>query len=275
MVRHLKRCRRTLNSFGVRWPHCLGEEAFELRKYTLKGALIAALVCAGFGSEGYAATVDVFQESAPGAGDFSANPLGTIESFSTSGTLGEFYAYIGQQFSNTGSVTLTADQSHLFLVAASDGLGLFVVHDDGIASGGNAETQVDLFGGDAASFLVQDDPGDAIYTDTGIEFTARQSWTLGFTDGYVIGSLDGSWSADVQFKDVSVFSGPVINGLTAWAALSSDGMGGQTETALALVEERRVRLVNVPTPMSLPPPALWFLGFALLGLLAARRKNRV
>ncbi len=250
-----------------------------MRNHTLQAAVISALVCIGFGSPGYAASVDVFQESAPGAGDFSANQLGTIESFGTTGTLSEFYAYTSQQFTNVSSIALTEDQSHLFLVGASDGLGLFVVHDDGIARGGNAETQVDLLGGDTATYLVQDDPGDSIYTDTGIEFTARQSWTQGFTDGYVIGSLDGNWTVDVQFKDVSIFSGPVINGLTTWAAISSDGLGGQTEITLALEEERRVRLVNVPN-RAVPvlgqfPPTLLLLGSGLLSLGMARRRKAV
>lgn len=229
---------------------------------------ICALVCIGIGSPGYAATVFVSQESAPGAGDFSANQLGSIQSFSTTGTLAQFYAYASQQFTNTSSVTLTEDQSHLFLVDASDGLGLFVVHDDGISRGGNAETMVDLLGGDTATFLVKDDPGDRIYTDNGTEFTARQSWQEGFTDGYVIGLLDGNWTADVQFTDVSpVISGPIINGLTTWAAISSDGLGGQTEIALTLVEDRRVRLSTVPIPT-----ALWLFGSAL-GLLSWMRRK--
>ena len=106
-----------------------------MRNHTLRAALIGTLLGIGVGSPGYAAAVFVFQESTPGAGDFSANPLGTIQSFSTTGTLAAFYAYASEQFTNTSSVTLTEDQSHLFLVDASDGLGLFVVHDDGIGSG--------------------------------------------------------------------------------------------------------------------------------------------
>ena len=87
-----------------------------MRNGTLAAGLIGALVCIGFSSPGYATTVFISQESAPGAGDFSANQLGTIQSFSTAGTLAGFYAYASQQFTNTGSVGLTPDQSHLFLV---------------------------------------------------------------------------------------------------------------------------------------------------------------
>lgn len=226
---------------GPRYPVCEGAQT--MRKGMAWLVVVTMAVC-GLSTTANAAPVSVSQESAPGAGDFGANPLGTIESFNTAGTLAAFYAYASQQFTNTGSVTLTADQSHLFLVDASDGLGLFVVHDDGITRGGNAETQVDLLGGDTATFLVQDDPGEASYTDTGTVFTANQNWTQGFTDGYVIGSLDGAWTADIQFTDVPV-AGPIITGLDTWAALSSDGMGGQTEIALSLVEDRRVRLVLI------------------------------
>jgi hypothetical protein len=241
-----------------------------MRNHTLLATLIGALVCIGIGSPGYAATVFVFQESAPGAGDFSENQLGSIQSFSTTGTLAGFYAYVSEQFTNTGSVTLEEDQSHVFLVDASDGLGLFVVHDDGIARGGNAETMVDLLGGDTATFLVQDDPVERVYTDNGTEFTARQSWTEGFTDGYVIGSLDGNWTVDLQFTDVSPdLSGPTINGLTSWAAISSDGLGGQTEIELILVEDRRVRLSTIPIPT-----ALWLFGSGLLGLVGMARRKK-
>jgi hypothetical protein len=227
---------------------------------------VAVLIIA---SPGYAATVFVSQESAPGAGDFSANQLGTIESFSTTGTLAEFYTYSSEQFTNTSSVTLTADQSHLFLVDASDGLGLFVVHDDGIVTGGNAEMTVDLLGGDTAIFLVKDDPAEQVYTENGTEFAVRQSWTLGFTDGYVIGSLDGNWTADVQFTDVTpIIGGPIINGLTTWAAISSDGVGGQTEIMLTLAEDRRVRLNVIPIPA-----AVWLFGSALAGLGWMRRRQ--
>ena len=239
-----------------------------MRYSALANAVIGVIVLLGLGSPGHATPVSVSQESAPGAGDFGANPLGTIESFSTAGTLAAFYSYASQQFTNTGSVALTANQSHLFLVDASDGLGLFVVHDDGITLGGNAETQVDLLGGDTATFLVQDDPGEAGYTDTGTVFTANQNWTQGFTDGYVIGSLDGAWTVDIQFTDVPV-PGPIINGLNTWAALSSDGMGGQTEIALSLVEDRRVRLVLIPEPAT-----FWLLGAAVLGPLGLARRQR-
>ena len=221
-------------------------------------------------SNAHATTVSVSQESTPGAGDFSANLLGTIQSFSTAGTLAGFYAYASQQFTNTSAVALTANQSQLFLVDASDGLGLFVVHDDGQSLGGNAQTKVELFGGDTATFLVKDDPGDAIYTDSGIEFTVKQSWTQNFTDGYVIGSLDGSWVVDMQFTEVDA-AGFIIRGLDTWAAISSDGLGGQTEVALALVEDRRVRLSvnNIPIP-----PAIWLFGSGLLGLVGIARKKQ-
>jgi hypothetical protein len=224
----------------------------------------------------HAATVSVSQETSPGSGSFT--PLGTIQSFSTSGTLAGFYMYATQQFSNTDAVTLTADQSHLFIVDASDGLGLFVVHDDGKSLGGNAENRVDLLGGDTASFLLYDDPFPSDnYLDTGTLFEAEQSWTQNFTDGYVIGTLDGDWTVDVQFTEVGSTAIVPIRGLSSWAALSSDGSGGQTEIALVLEEDRRVRLnfsdSGGPDPIPVPP-AIWLFGSGLLGLVGAARRKR-
>ena len=104
--------------------------------------------------------------------------------------------------------------------------------------------------------------------DTGIEFKAKQSWVTGFTDGYVIGSLDGNWTVDVQFTDVLAV-GDTIKNLTAWAALSSDGLGGQTEIMLALAVDRRVRLSNIPIPS-----AVWLFGSGLLGLIGVARRKK-
>ena len=232
-------------------------------------------------SSAHAATVSIFQESAPGAGDFNTNLLGTIQSFSTPGTLADFYDYRASEFKNTAAVSLTRDQSHLFLVDASDGLGLFVVHDNGASNGGGrAETLVDLLG-DIAAFLVQDEPlpdstGRDSYTESGTQFTAVNGWVSGKTDGYVIGSLDGAWMIDMQFADVSSIDpstqaagDPTINNLLTWAAISSDGFGGQTEIALVLEEGRRVRISAIPVP-----PAIWLFGSGLVGLIgAARRKT--
>ena len=229
----------------------------------------------------HAATVSIFQESTPGAGDFNTNLLGTIQSFTTPGTLADFYDYRASEFKNTTAVSLTRDQSHLFLVDASDGLGLFVIHDNGARNGGGrAETLVNLVG-DAATFLVQDEPlpdstGRDSYTDNGTQFTAVNRWLGGFTDGYVIGSLDGAWMIDMQFSDVSgidlstqAAGAPTIDDLFTWAALSSDGLGGQTEIALALEEGRRVRINAVPVP-----PAIWLFCSGLLGLIGIVKRKK-
>jgi len=68
----------------------------------------------------------VSQESSAGAGDFDANILGTINAYNTAGTIAQFYKYsIGFAASFNGSVGLTPNKSHLFLVNASDGLNLW------------------------------------------------------------------------------------------------------------------------------------------------------
>ena len=107
--------------------------------------------------------VRVSQESAPGAGDFDANVLGSIQVFSLPGqTASATYQYgspIGSSYNGTVT-TAESSKSKLFLVQTSDGLSLFVVHDrpnDG--SGGRAEMQFDLSGDpDGAARIVEDDP---------------------------------------------------------------------------------------------------------------------
>jgi hypothetical protein len=222
-----------------------------------------------FSTYATAATISVSQESAPGAGDFASNVLGTIDIFDTTGTLSSFYSYSGSQYN--GPAALAADQSHVFLVSASNGLGLFIVHDNAQfnGNGGQAEMQVDL-AGDTAGYLVHDDPvgGRDNYNATGTQFQFQNIWNDGVTDGVVIGTLDGNWSVDIQFADLFDADGTAFSGLSSWVALSSDGLGGQTELGLVLEEGRRVRLSSVPVPA-----ALWLFGSGLLGLIGVARKE--
>ena len=226
-------------------------------------------VYALFSTNAIAATISVSQESAPGAGDFASNVLGTIKTFDTTGTLSGFYNYSANQYN--GPASLTADQSHVFLVSSRDGLGIFLVHDNAQpdGDGGQAEMQMDLTG-DTAGFLVYDDPegGRDNYNTTGTQFQMQNIWNDGVTDGVVIGTLDGNWSVDIQFADLFDADGVALLNLSSWVALSSDGLGGQTELGLALEEGRRVRLSSVPVPA-----ALWLFGSGLIGLIGAARKK--
>ena len=105
------------------------------RTLTALVVVVAALVLAT--ADAQAQTIRVSQESAPGLADFDANVLGTIQPFTTTGTAADFYDYGGvsgnaDSYGNAnGASILSVDTSHLFLVSASDGLSLFIVHDIG------------------------------------------------------------------------------------------------------------------------------------------------
>jgi len=203
---------------------------------------------------------EIAQESAPGAGDFDDNVLGTLLIFPWGGDASTFYAYnIPEGDSWNGqSLTPIEDRSHLLMSATSDGVTLNIVHDRAIPNdpdGGRAETMVEIFGDpDGLVRTVEDDPqgqgGDDYVGEPGdVLFTAKQSWNSCCTDGYALSGFSGEpaeeWTAYVQFTDVDGNKGnDVIDGMTEWVAYSADG----TEITLALEEGRRVRLVGLPCP---------------------------
>ncbi|MHC4976667.1 MAG: hypothetical protein ACYTF7_08685 [Planctomycetota bacterium] len=189
-------------------------------------------------------TLMLSQESSPGAGDFDAQPQHELIPYSHADTLEDFYGWTNSSLPFMGpEPALVSDRSHLFFVNGTNGLGFFVVHDDGAdATGGRAETRLDIdpIGG---SFLVEDDATDAsdifdVNVD-GSVYRVRNQWGNPRTDGYVIGPMNGQWTGHFQFKDE--YSGsPTIENLDTWYAYS-DGMA---DIALALEEGRRVRIVS-------------------------------
>jgi len=200
-----------------------------------------------------AATIRVSQESAPGLGDFDDHVLGSIEAFSSSNTINETYNYRNASFN--GPLDLTSNVSHLFLVEATDGLGLFSVHDrprDG--SGGNAQMQFDLQG-DIASIISFDDPGE-LYTSDDTRFTAQNRWIPCCTDGFAIGTLESDWTMFAQFTSLPI-------GLSSWQAFSAS----DTESiGLVIDPGRRVRLDRFPEVVDVPEPSA-AIGLIALGLL--------
>ncbi len=205
-------------------------------------------------------SVLVYQESAPGAGDFDANFLGKITPFSLGASPSTVYSYDFPFVDsyNGNQVTAVSDRSHLFLVDDGSGNGpsLFVFHDkpqDG--DGGSAQVEVVTSGTlTAPAILLQDDPQPA-FTDEYTEdpvlgvYTGNWTWDTCCTDGLVVGALDGPWSAEVSFTPTpGSAAAAVIDGIFEWVAYSDDG----TEIVLALEEGRRVRL-EAETATCLPP----------------------
>ena len=209
-----------------------------------------------------AGLIRVAQESSAGAGDFDSNVLGYVNAFSTGMTAADYYQYgspKGASYNGqlNGGPDSVSGLSQIFMVDASDGLSLFVVHDkpsDG--SGGKTKTQWNLLG-DTAAEVLADDPSEAVTVSAGgTQFNSTKNWFGCCTDGYVIGQLDGSWTMLGQFLDDP-------NGINAWSVIDSD----YSATSLVLENGRRVQLTQVPEPTT-----LLLLGLGLLGFGASKRK---
>ena len=209
----------------------------------------------------------IAQESAPGAGDFDANVVGTVEAFITAADVTSLYSYDFPEASsyNGSLLPAVADRSLLALVETAQGLSLFSFHDRAVpddSDGGHAEMRFELSGDlDGAEITAQDDPepstdGDTYTGSAGASlFTTHNSWSPCCTDGVVISGLSDDWSMLVQFTDTNATATPPpIQGLVDWVFASGDGGA----IALALEEDRRVRIDRFqgPCPLSFLPDVL-------------------
>ncbi|MFQ5329686.1 MAG: hypothetical protein ACE5D4_06845 [Thermodesulfobacteriota bacterium] len=145
--------------------------------------LVMAVMLCGLAVSAEAVSIRVSQESSVGSGDFDANVLGFVNSFSTTLTTSAFYRYgTPDAFSyngdlNGGPATISS-MSQAFLLDASDGMSLVVVHDkanDG--SGGRTQTQWNLSGDPSAAFVQVDDPSEGVsVTGAGTQFNSNKYW---------------------------------------------------------------------------------------------------
>lgn len=222
------------------------------------GLVVGVIGMAGVTFDARATLVKISQESSAGLGDFDANVLGYLNPFSTALTTSAFYqlgspttaSYDGDL--NGGPLAIS-NTTQLFMLSASDGLSMVVVHDkDGDGSSGTAKETWTL-AGDTASILVADD-GTEITGGPSV-FTTNFSWVSCCTDGFAIGSLDNDWTMIGGFD--------AFSGITSWQAVSS----GDGPIALTLTSGRRVRLQTIPEPGTL--------GLFLVGLAWFARRRRM
>ncbi len=210
-------------------------------------------------------SIRVSQEENAGTGDFSV--LGFIDVFNeTNSSVEDLYSYdtpLGSSYNGTVTPSLE-DTSQLFLVNSSEGLSLFVVHDEpneGVGSRAEMRFELSNDDSDGASRLLEDDPSDvnrvgnsgAPLTFDSYNFQTHHRWDPCCTDGIVIGVLDGPWSMEVLFFDVDGIQGNEFSDsgsnnpgdLQGWVATSADG----SPIPLTLEVDRRVLL---EAPLQLP-----------------------
>lgn len=190
--------------------------------------------------------VCVLQEENAGEGDYVLKGQVSIFNRSTE-TATAVYNY-GGVFTASYSPDLPfapaaiSDTSQLFFADTSEGLSLFMVHDQpaaqGDTGGGAAALSFTLNGGDTAIIQVNDDPGESFINTGGTQFDSHHNWATCCTDGGVIGSLDGDWSMDV--------SATVFNGIRNWQVSSANGPFVPLDSTLYDGMTKQVRLHPAP-----------------------------
>jgi hypothetical protein len=187
-------------------------------------------------------TVCVFQEETAGEGDYALK--GQVSVFNRSGdTAADVFNY-GGVFTTSYSPDLPfapaaiADTTQLFFVDTSNGLSLFMVHDQpNDVGGGQADLSFTL-SDDTAAILVNDDPGEPFTNTGGTQFDSDHIWSPCCTDGGVIGSLDGDWSMEVAATN--------FVGITNWQVSSANGPFVPLDLTLFEGSSKRVRLHPAP-----------------------------
>jgi len=206
-------------------------------------SLPLALACMASNSPTFA-QIEVSQESAPGAGDFDLNVLGTIDAVPTGQTIQSYYGFNSTSGSFNGPEPVpAADTVFLALVdSTASGMNLILLYGEENASfSGSAyiDSRVVVTDDpDGADFTVYDGPPNAgthidTYTSAGKSyFGINHGYGPCCTDGAALGALDGNW---VVYYELVSMTGTVPTELIA----HTSGGGG---VALDLSAGKRVRL---------------------------------
>jgi hypothetical protein len=149
-----------------------------------------------------------------------------------------------QEYYHGEEPALQVDRSHLFVVIAPGGQSLVTVHDAADPNTGGRAEMTASFIGVTPDYMFRDDPTGDTYIGGGTSFLRmRHNWSAPNTDGWAVGPMFGTWTAQVQFSDT--FSGtPTISGLSEWYFHSADG----STYELPLEEDRIVMIESICTP---------------------------
>ncbi len=231
----------------------------------LKKIVCTTLLGLGLVVSANAAVIRVSQESSAGAGDFDANVLGYVDSWSTGLSAAGFYQYgtpAGASYNGhlNGGPNALEDTAINFFAMTSEGLNFFNVYD--VPNAGNtdeAESSWSL-AGDTAKFLVGDEATEGLTPGLNIEsstFNTDHRWLSCCTDGFVIGTLDNNWELVGSYSN--------LDGIDEWSVLSNSG----STISLELNDGQRVRFDVAEVS---EPSTLMLLAFGLLGMFYSRRR---
>ena len=179
-------------------------------------------------------------ETAAGSGVYDTVAT-DIEPVILNGSIASYWGWQNdEQFFHGSIPALTLDRAHLFLTIGAGGQSIVSVLDSASSNGGGRAEMRASFTNATPDWMFKDDPGD-VYRDGGTAvLRSRQNWDTPNTDGWAIGPLNGSWTAEVEFTDT--FTGtPTIDGLDSLAFYDADG----TAHVLVLEEDRRVMVEAV------------------------------
>lgn len=230
-------------------------------------------------------TIEVAQESAPGVGDFDAHIVGTVQAYTTSGTVASFYGYntTSRTYGNTVPATLLGNGVNTLFVVGSDGLALITLH--GPRAGGGTSgrldiaTQHDLSVGAFVNPLAVTDDADDTFTfaNGNTRLTATTSASSNRTDGFA-----ARFTTSQPVFTSQITAAPTTTG---WRVHGSAGTVLNLSTSRTL--NRRVRFraswkispsalpVAQPTPAFEPGWRLLSVPFGGVDVLRLARINHV
>ena len=239
-------------------------------------SLAATLVLAGsVGAQ--TLTVQVEQETSVNSDSYAL--LGTIQGYTTTGTVADFYAYDGQKYTGTTPgvrCPCRRWRSTRSSSIGSDGVGFITIHGPRKGAPITVTSRHDIIGGGAfvSPLAVMDDADDTFtFAGSNTQLEAATSTANKTTDGFAV-RFSGTTAPVIQSQLVAS-----SNGSPLWRVHSASGLA----LNLAAVAGRRVRFTlsydlvpaAIPTPQDAPGWRLLSVPFGGLDVLDLAELNLV